>query len=46
MNLDFIIGFCGWTALTYFWLHTNWVFFETIGEAIQRHNDSILSQER
>ena len=46
MNVDSLITFCGWAALTYFWLHTNFVFFEAIGETIQKHNNKIREKEQ
>ena len=46
MNLDYMISFCGWAALTYLWLHTNFTFFEAIDLAIQYHNHKIREATR
>ena len=40
-NLDSLITFFGWAALTYSWLHINITFAKAICQAIDRHNDTI-----
>ena len=44
MNLDSLIAFFGWAALTYSWLHINVTFVEAIYQAIQNHNDAIRQE--
>ena len=44
MNLDSLITFLGWAALTYSWLHINFTFAAAIGQAIENHNDAIREE--
>ena len=44
MNLDSLITFFGWAALTYSWLHINFTFAAAIGQAIENHNDAIRQE--
>ena len=44
MNLDALISFLGWAALTYSWLHVNLTFFGAIGQAITNHDNSIRQE--
>ena len=36
-NLDSLINFLGWAALTYYWLHINITFASAIRQAIEDH---------
>ena len=40
-NLDSLINFLGWAALTYYWLHINITFASAIRQAIEDHNDDM-----
>ena len=44
MDLDSLITFLGWAALTYSWLHINFIFASAIGQAIENHNDEIRAE--
>ena len=44
MDLDALISFFGWAALTDSWLHVNLTFFGAIGQAIENHNDAIRQE--
>ena len=44
MNPTTLINFLGWAALTYYWLHANFIFVNAIGQAIENHNDAIRQQ--
>ena len=44
MNLETLISFFGWTALTYSWLNINLTFFRAIGQTIKNHNDAIRQE--
>ena len=44
MDLDALISFLGWAALTYSWLNINLTFFRAIGQAITNHNDAIRQE--
>ena len=44
MDLDDLISFFGWTALTYSWLQANLTFFGAIGQVITNHNNSIRQE--
>ena len=43
-NLDAMISFLGWAALTYAWLDINFTFASAICQAISDHNDSIRQE--
>ena len=43
-NLDSLITFFGWAALTYSWLHINFTFASAIRQAIEDHNDTIRAE--
>ena len=36
MNLDSFITFVGWAALTYSWIHVNFIFADVVGQAINQ----------
>ena len=44
-NLDSLITFLGWAALTYSWLNINFTFASAIRQAIKDHNDTIREAE-
>ena len=44
MDLDFVITFFGWAALTYSWVNINVTFAEAIYQAIQKHNNAIRQE--
>ena len=43
-NLDSLITFLGWAALTYSWLNINFTFASAIRQAIEDHNDTIREE--
>ena len=43
-NLDSLITFLGWAALTYSWLNINFTFASAIRQAIEDHNDTIRAE--
>ena len=45
MDLENLIRFFGWAALTYSWLNINLTFFGALGQAIKNHNDAIQQDE-
>ena len=44
MDLEALISFFGWAALTYSWLNINLTFFRAINQAITNHNDAIQQE--
>ena len=44
MDLDAMITFFGWVALTYSWLNINLTFANAIRQAIENHNDAIRQE--
>ena len=48
MKLDSFITCLGWAALTYSWIHVNFIFANVVGEAInqaiENHNDAIREE--
>ena len=44
MDLDSLITFLGWAALTYSWLYINFTFAAAIAQAIENHNDAIRQE--
>ena len=43
-NLDSLITFLGWAALTYSWFNINFTFASAIRQAIEDHNDAIREE--
>ena len=44
MDLENLIRFFGWAALTYSWLNINLTFFGAISQAIKSHNEAIRQE--
>ena len=41
MNTGSVVNFLGWAFLTFAWLQVNHLFFDTIADAINEHNEQI-----
>ena len=44
MQTGGFLDFIRWTALTFIWLKTNYIFFKSVANVIHAHNDFIRIQ--